>query len=61
MQDAGFFGFDLDIAFVGLDFSDHVAQPDRFAILFFPFDQNAFFHRVAHLGHDYFCHSFLFL
>ena len=60
VQHAGFLGFNFDVTFVGLDLGDHVAELHRFPILLLPFQQGAFFHRVTHLGHDHFSHSFLY-
>ena len=60
MENAGVFGFNLHVAFVRLDLGDHVPKLHRVSVLLLPFQQGAFFHRVAHLGHNYFWHIIIF-
>jgi hypothetical protein len=59
VQDAVFLGLDFDIAFIRLDLPDNFAGLDRFAVLLQPLKQRSLFHRIAHLGHNHFCHCFL--
>ena len=56
MQDTRVFGFNFDIALIGLDLSDHIARLHRLAVLFEPLKKGTLFHGIAHFRHDHFRH-----
>ena len=50
-------GLEIEVDLVGLDLQDRLAFLDRLARPLVPADHLPLGHRVAHLGHDDFCHK----